>query len=311
MVHRKQDEMGMIKDPIKDGSTGSPIENKANVVAGILLREYGKLNNKIYTESKEYLKQQINEAVIDDKMDPAFSELKKKIETEYKSLNSIQYETHDKTYTFIFSNKEDADRFRNDFKGTESQIVQFDRIYSEPKENPTTFYVRFKTGFKEDINVPVDKGDTVLMGKFKNKRVKIKDIGKDDHGMPTINGRAAVTFRTKKESINEVSALAGADAQPDGAFLPKGKTRVLGRKDGVNKTDKWYTNGGYTQTDFPTADKIFGDEDADTITIAYSQSNLPRTEKKIETDFLKEAVLIINAYKRYTKTLFERKGKKG
>ena len=53
----------------------------------------------------------------------------------------------------------------------------------------------------EDINVDVDKGDTVLMGKFKNKKVDIKDIGTDDHGMPTINGKQATTFR----KINEIN----------------------------------------------------------------------------------------------------------
>lgn len=53
----------------------------------------------------------------------------------------------------------------------------------------------------EDINVKVDKGDDVLMGKFKNKRVTIKDIGKDQHGMPTINGHQATTFRKVEEGI--------------------------------------------------------------------------------------------------------------
>ena len=38
-------------------------------------------------------------------------------------------------------------------------------------------------------------GDTVLMGKFKNKKTTVKDIGTDDHGMPTINGKKAATFR--------------------------------------------------------------------------------------------------------------------
>jgi len=42
---------------------------------------------------------------------------------------------------------------------------------------------------EEDINIPVDIGDTILVGRFKNKKMKIKDIGKDKHGMPTINGR--------------------------------------------------------------------------------------------------------------------------
>jgi hypothetical protein len=96
MVHRKQDEMGLIGDSVKDGATGSTVENKANSIAAILLREYGKLNKTIYNE---------------------------------------------------------------------------------------------------DINIDVDKGDTVLMGKFKNKKVVAKDFGTDDHGMPTINGKVATTFR--------------------------------------------------------------------------------------------------------------------
>ena len=54
---------------------------------------------------------------------------------------------------------------------------------------------------KEDVNVDVDKGDEVLMGKFKNKKVTVKDIGKDQHGMPTINGKQATTFRT----VNEIN----------------------------------------------------------------------------------------------------------
>ena len=62
----------------------------------------------------------------------------------------------------------------------------------------------------EDINIPVKIGDTILVGKFKNKKMVIKDIGTDKHGMPTINGRKATTFRIHKrvnifdeEAINE------------------------------------------------------------------------------------------------------------
>ena len=51
---------------------------------------------------------------------------------------------------------------------------------------------------EEDINIPVNIGDTILVGRFKNKKMKIKSIGKDDHGMPTINGRKAATFRIHK-----------------------------------------------------------------------------------------------------------------
>ena len=103
MVHRKQDELGLVRNPMKDGADGSPIENQAHAVAGILKREYGRVNKQIYNE---------------------------------------------------------------------------------------------------DINIDVDKGDTVLMGKFKNKKVQVKDIGKDDYGMPTINGKKATTFRLGQKGQN-------------------------------------------------------------------------------------------------------------
>ena len=49
------------------------------------------------------------------------------------------------------------------------------------------------------IKIPVEIGDTILTGKFKNKAVVVKTIGTDDHGMATINGKKVVTFRIKKE----------------------------------------------------------------------------------------------------------------
>ena len=58
---------------------------------------------------------------------------------------------------------------------------------------------------EEDIKLPVNIGDTILTGRFKNKKTIIKTIGKDEHGMPTINGRKVVNFRIVKEgTINEI-----------------------------------------------------------------------------------------------------------
>ena len=270
MVHRKQDELGLVRNLEKDGADGSPIENQAHAVAGILMREYGRINKQIYNE---------------------------------------------------------------------------------------------------DVNVDVDKGDTVLMGKFKNKKVTVKDIGTDDHGMPTINGRQATTFRkvdemgskdihfsnmiklykdskfrkrinaylfgnpngykandvarmlrnmgydeiTKMEKelniqpnfdeqmlelysdvekyISEISLNTTQDGVPDGGYVPKGRVRVLDGQDGVNKEEEWYTNGGYTQKDFPKADAIFGDDEAEERTIRYTIKNLPDVDY-IETDFIKEGLLL-------------------
>jgi hypothetical protein len=47
----------------------------------------------------------------------------------------------------------------------------------------------------EDISIDVEVGDTIMMGRFKNKSTVVKSIGKDEHGMPTINGKKVVTFR--------------------------------------------------------------------------------------------------------------------
>ena len=55
----------------------------------------------------------------------------------------------------------------------------------------------------EDINIPVKIGDTILTGRFKNKKVVVKSIEKDEHGMPTINGKKITTFRVLKNKTNQ------------------------------------------------------------------------------------------------------------
>ena len=47
----------------------------------------------------------------------------------------------------------------------------------------------------------ISVGDVILMGRFKNKKVTVKTIGYDEHGMPTINGKPACTFRKIKWGI--------------------------------------------------------------------------------------------------------------
>ena len=49
--------------------------------------------------------------------------------------------------------------------------------------------------FCEDIKLPINVGDTVLGGKFKNKRIVVKSITKNDKGDWQINGRPMLKFR--------------------------------------------------------------------------------------------------------------------
>ena len=56
----------------------------------------------------------------------------------------------------------------------------------------------------EDINIPISVGDTILGGKFKNKRIVVKSIGKNEKGDITINGKPLLKYRTLDEStLNE------------------------------------------------------------------------------------------------------------
>lgn len=45
------------------------------------------------------------------------------------------------------------------------------------------------------IYVPLKVGDIIYTGRFKNKKTTVKTIGVDEYGMPTVNGKRALTFR--------------------------------------------------------------------------------------------------------------------
>ena len=145
-------------------------------------------------------------------------------------------------------------------KGTEEEKKEgFLKAY--PKFDATVFkFITLKLAkLSEDINLDVNVGDTLLMGKFKNKRVKVKDIGKDEHGMPTINGKKATTFRIPQQSnlFNESSnfGMAGAEpGEPNPNYVADGQARILDK----GKPEGWFKQGGYTQLDIPKGDWMRG-----------------------------------------------------
>ena len=119
-------------------------------------------------------------------------------------------------------------------------------------------------GIKE-IEVPIKVGDTVLMGKFKNKKVVVKSIGFNDKGDMVINGKSGSKFRLipqsnifdgklKESSQNSSYTSAG---EPETGYTSPGKKRTIGKG---AQPDLWYKNGGYEQLQFPKADDPFGDD---------------------------------------------------
>ena len=54
----------------------------------------------------------------------------------------------------------------------------------------------------ESIDIPLEIGDTIPMGRFKNKRVVVKTIDYNEKGDLLINGKSALKFRIVKK-VNE------------------------------------------------------------------------------------------------------------
>lgn len=55
--------------------------------------------------------------------------------------------------------------------------------------------MRFKRYLDEKITLDISVGDIVLGGKFKNKKIKVKTIGKNEKGDIAINGKPLLKYR--------------------------------------------------------------------------------------------------------------------
>jgi hypothetical protein len=58
--------------------------------------------------------------------------------------------------------------------------------------------MKYLKRFNEMINIDIKIGDTLLGGRFKNKKVLVKKIGKNKKGDITINDKPLLKFRLTK-----------------------------------------------------------------------------------------------------------------
>lgn len=78
----------------------------------------------------------------------------------------------------------------------------------------------------EDIKIPIKVGDTVLGGRFKNKKIVVKNIGKNKKGDITINGKPLLKFRIIKEGFKEDVSDYLSHLSDDNFVLKKGEDYV-------------------------------------------------------------------------------------
>lgn len=57
------------------------------------------------------------------------------------------------------------------------------------------------------ITLDIEKGDTLLGGRFKNIPMVVKETGTDELGQPTVNGKKLLSFRIKKEMPEKTAML--------------------------------------------------------------------------------------------------------
>jgi hypothetical protein len=237
----------------------------------IMMKMFGIPSNKIFNVRNPYAPQEILNkfdsettgfiTVVGEKDS---SRLGGKYFTPYKG--NIETGYLDKGYVYA------APAQPNAISGTDVRYWLSAGNEEERKKNFTKAYPKFddqifkmitlklkklKECINEEIKLNVSVGDQILMGKFKNKKVVVKSIGKDEWGMPTINGKKAVTFRIpKKEELKEAASNAGFSGadEPDTSFVADGQPRILN----TAKPENWYKQGGYTQLDTPKADAMRG-----------------------------------------------------
>lgn len=60
--------------------------------------------------------------------------------------------------------------------------------------------MKYLKTFTEVIKIPIEIGDTILGGRFKNKKTLVKKIGKNAKGDITVNGKPLLKYRLIKRS---------------------------------------------------------------------------------------------------------------
>jgi len=237
----------------------------------IMMKMFGISSNKIFNVRNPYAPQEILNKFDSDTTgfitvvgEKDSSRLGGKYFTPYKG--KVEQGYLDRGYVYASPAQPNA------ISGTDVRYWLSSGSETERKKNFTKAYPKFddqifklitlklkglKECINEEIKLNVNIGDTLLMGKFKNKKVVVKSIGKDEWGMPTINGKKAVTFRIpKKEELKEAASTGGFTGQdePDTSFVADGQPRILN----TAKPENWYKQGGYTQVDTPKADAMRG-----------------------------------------------------
>ena len=144
----------------------------------------------------------------------------------------------------------DNNKFNEDILDKSYKMVR--KVVKKPIQNYTAkMWLKQeleKRKIKEDINIPIKVGDVVKGGKFKNKSITVKKIGKNEKGDITINDKPLLKVRIPsfkefaEKAPNTADAMKRYKAGKAG-FTDKAHLKAKGmipRADGTKrKSDKY------------------------------------------------------------------------
>ena len=123
---------------------------------------------------------------------------------------------HDPRMTQMASERGfELDRPLTDFSYESTEVVS-QGAGEIPKEDVAIRKIRGwmkSSGIREAISLDIEVGDIVLGGKYKNKRMEVKEIGTDELGQPTINGKPILKFRIEKHLPDEKKSKKTLEAE--------------------------------------------------------------------------------------------------
>lgn len=248
LVHRKQDEMGQLTDPAIDGATGSPVENYAHIVAGIIMRDYGKTNNQIFLKE---------DVVSDDIVEPEDIQLEEQEADIYQVVQDMVFQ--DTTKKPICYTKhpdiEEAEHLENmpEFTYAVNLIPAF-------KVETVT------SSGKETENI-ANVDDIIISGPSKEKYVLTKEKF-DSFYLPIENGPPGTVI--PDQTIRKVAQYEG---QQNVTFVaPWGEETVLNPGDYLVKSGK---------NDFYRIDKVEYDLTYNPPGVTETKPELPKQELPI------------------------------
>jgi len=169
-----------IEDILRDNILDRDIPLKIHV------RNYTTVDNTPY----QVIKIQIGDEVEDYGYVINVEDIKQDILTITEYLKEDGYEYN--TFSYI-----------DDYEDVQGDSGDVMRTINLKTNYLSLFYKKKIRDIGEKIEIPIEIGDTVLGGRFKNKRMIIKKIGKNKKGDITINDKPLLKFRLVKESLQE------------------------------------------------------------------------------------------------------------